>query len=186
MSVSDYSILNLYKLYEETGKQLKKSCWPRVAARVKKQNITTKFTGINKDGSVRFVTKSGTTPGKYWNQTLIFKDLTEGLSMLYDDPHLTQKAIMQLVVAGDLILYCDDPSFKYYWSYKAHVGGYGIMREIRYPKIRNPKLTGSVCKHLYAVLSVLPFYTNQIVAEYKKMGILDPNWEKQRKRLLKK
>lgn len=177
-----YTIGDLEKLYEETAKQLKRSTWTRVARRVKTQNITTKFEGVEKNGDILFSTNSGTTKGKRWHQRIRFKDLKEGIQILYDDPTLTQKQIINLVVSGDLLVHCDDPSFKYYWSYKAWVQGYGIRKETRYPKVRNPKLTGGVCKHLYAVLSILPFYINTIVGEYKRLGILPKDWEKTRRK----
>ena len=46
---------------------------------------------------------------------------------------------------------CDDWRFRY--SYLGYRAGYGIIPETAYPKIRNPRLKGSVCIHLYRVLN---------------------------------
>ena len=46
--------------------------------------------------------------------------------------------------------------------------GYGIVDEPRAPQVRNPELRGSVCKHLYLVLKVLPFWANRIVSDLRK------------------
>ena len=181
-----YTLKDLEKLYEEASKELRRDCWDRVAKRVKTQNIQATYLGVAKNGDILFKTTSGTTKGKFWHQTLRFKDLNEGMQILYDDISLTRRDIISLLINGDLMVFCDDHSFKYYWSYKAWVRGYGIKKEVRYPKIRNKNLTGSVCKHLYAVLQVLPFYTNQIVADYKKIGLFPKDWEKNRRAYLRK
>lgn len=180
-----YTLDDLEKLYEETAKQLKRTTWDRVARRVRIQNIRTKFLGVSSNGDLLFKTTSGTTPGKFWNQRLRFKDLEVGLQMLYDDPSLTRRQIIDLIATGDLLVYCDDPSFKYYWSYKAWIQGYGIKKELRYPQKRNPNLTGGVCKHLFSVLSLLPFLTNQIVKEYTRKGLIPRDWVKQRRKYLR-
>lgn len=181
-----YTFKELDKLYEETAKELKRDCWDRVAKRVKTQNINAKYLGVDKNGDILFKTTSGTTKGKFWFQRLRFKDLEAGLQIMYDDISLTRRDVISLLVNGDLLVYCDDPSFKYYWSYKAYNQGYGIKKEVRYPKIRNRYLTGSVCKHLYSVLSALPFYTNQIVKDYKTIGLIPKDWEKRRRDYLRR
>lgn len=180
-----YSFAELDKLYEETSKQLRTQCWDRVAKRVKSQHITTTYLGVDKNGDILFKTTSGTTPGKYWHQRIRFKDLNEGLMLLYNDMTLTRRDIISLLVSGDILVFCDDHSFKYYWSYKAWVQGYGIKKEVRYPKIRNKNLSGSVCKHLYSVLSVLPFYVTHIVKDYQKIGLIPKDWVKQRRKYLR-
>lgn len=56
----------------------------------------------------------------------------------------------------DILVYCDCPSFLYHgYAYIATKLGFGVKREMRPPRIRNPRLKGSVCKHLVAVLTEL-------------------------------
>lgn len=140
-----YSLADVKKINEETAKQLKRSAWSRVQARVKAQHIKAEYLGIDKNGDVLFRTNSGTTRGKFWYQRIRFKDLEEGLGILMNDPTMTRRDIVDLITSGDIMVDCDDPSFHYFWKYKAWTQGYGIKRETRYPGIRNPYLTGSVC-----------------------------------------
>jgi hypothetical protein len=78
-----------------------------------------------------------------------------------------------LLQSGDLLVHCNDPSWKYWgWQYIGTKKGYAMRSEKRYPKIRNPRLTGTVCKHLLQVLQVLPFYSNDIVKAYRAKGII--------------
>jgi hypothetical protein len=49
-----------------------------------------------------------------------------------------------------------------------HTQGYGMFKELRYPKIRNPKLEGSICKHLIAVLNNVGFNWNVIAKDMRK------------------
>ena len=57
------------------------------------------------------------------------------------------------VDAGVILHNCKD--FRYRYSYLTYQLGYGLTRENRFPKIVNPDLKGSVCKHLLCVLTVL-------------------------------
>lgn len=53
----------------------------------------------------------------------------------------------------DILVYCSCPDFLYRgFAYIAHKLGFGIKRETRPPRKRNPRLKGSVCYHLCAVL----------------------------------
>ena len=185
ISNNPFTLNELCDLCEETNKQIRNKAWPSVARRVRGQNLKVTYLGVTKEGKVRFKCTSGTTPGKFWFQEVIFKDLEVGLQILRENPTVTQKSIISLIQSGDLLLHCNDPSYKYYFQYVATKGGYSIRPERRYPKKRNPQLTGSVCKHLLAVLSVLPLYTNSIVRDFRKVGILDADWEKKRKKELR-
>lgn len=46
--------------------------------------------------------------------------------------------------------------------------GYGIQKETRFPKIRNPQLEGSVCKHLIVVLKVVQMNWSSIARDMSK------------------
>jgi dihydrodipicolinate synthase/N-acetylneuraminate lyase len=53
----------------------------------------------------------------------------------------------------DILVHCSCPSFLYHgYAYIATKLGFAIKREGRPPRIRNPGLRGTVCKHLVVVL----------------------------------
>ena len=180
------TLTELSKLCEETAKQLRSQAWPTVYRRVRTQHLKPVFLGVDKQGNCYFRVNSGTTKGKFWYQTLRFKDLQDGLEIFYSDADFSRRAVVDLIASGDLQVYCNDPSFRYYWQYKAWNRGYGLRKEVRYPRIRNPNQTGSVCKHLCAVLQSLPFFIPQIVHAYQKKGLFPKNWKSLKKSMRKR
>ena len=66
--------------------------------------------------------------------------------------------------AGVIVHNCND--FKYRYSYLTYHKGFGLFKEMRYPKIRNPHLQGTVCKHLICVLTYMGMNSMRI---YKDM-----------------
>lgn len=71
--------------------------------------------------------------------------------------------INAIIRNSNLRVSCNCPAYTY-WGFKyiSTKDGYGLTVESRYPAIRNPKLRGYVCKHLYSALQVYPFITNEI------------------------
>ena len=57
------------------------------------------------------------------------------------------------VDAGCILHNCAD--YKYRQKYVAWGLGFGIFKELRFPKKTNPSLEGGVCKHLIAVLNIM-------------------------------
>lgn len=166
-----YSLVDIQKLYEETINSLKVDTWTRVARSIRgKKSI---YLGCTKKGVLKFKTQSRTIAGKWWYQHIEFKDKGNLKELQKLSPKLTAMKIIEMLMKGDILVSCNDPSFKYYWSYKAWVNGYGLKVENRFPFKRNPKLSGSVCGHLYQVLTVLPFHIPKIVQEYRSKGLLD-------------
>lgn len=55
-------------------------------------------------------------------------------------------------VNGSVEVNCTCGRWRYWYRYKATVGGYALSKEHGYPKIRNASLQGSLCKHLIATL----------------------------------
>ena len=55
--------------------------------------------------------------------------------------------------AGVIVHNCND--YKYRYKYLTYHKGFGLFKEMRYPKIRNPFLQGTVCKHLICVLTYM-------------------------------
>lgn len=76
------------------------------------------------------------------------------------------------IANGVIVHNCNDPSWHYYFKYTAWKGGYGIDKETRPSMIRNPKQDKSVCKHLYAVLVLLPLISKRILNDYTKKKVL--------------
>jgi len=129
--------------------------------------------GVTRSGLVRFRCSSATTPGKFWHQYIRFLDFEDALELQEKGKDLTDQDIINLVIAGNLGVYCNDPSFLYYgWKYMAWAFGYGLRPETRPPNVKNPSQTGSVCKHLLSVFRVMPFYMNRIVGDFRKLGLL--------------
>jgi hypothetical protein len=151
---------------------------PEIVERAKKQ-IFTYYQGVDKEGIVRFITPSGTTPGLYYTQ---FIQLVE-LPLLIKKFKNSKKNldIVKLALQGRIKMSCQFPNGKkenswLYWGhkYKASVSGYNYGDgEDRFPKIRNPKLKGGGCKHLRAVLASLPFHATIITKDLDKQGAFD-------------
>lgn len=152
-------------LLEVTYKQIRKKTDPK--SKTRSEILSSDFLSLNKQGTVFFETESGTYPGTglYWRQTIKLVDFKEALTGRgKNDLNKIRDAIK-----GDIKVMCDCPAFKWWgWQYIATQKGYKYGRpQTIYPTIRNPKLTGSVCKHLENVLLVLPFLAPKIVKEYR-------------------
>lgn len=111
------------------------------------------YLGITEDHIVRYLVSSATdTRTKYLVNILLveYKDL-EG------DESLSTRDKVLLAIDGDIKVNCDCPSFLYH-GYKyimTQLDGVLGDGESRYPEVRNPKLQGVVCKHLYLALKAL-------------------------------
>jgi hypothetical protein len=161
-------------MLEATGRELQRGAWPAVRARVKKQNIRTKYKGIDKNGTLHFETTSGTVAGKTYEQLIQFVDLQDVVDIVQEKGNTLRAAdLVRLMLAGGVKVYCNDPSFLYFgWQYMAWKQGHGINQELRPPSKRNPHQTGSVCKHLVLVLQAMPFYAMDIMRDMRKEGLL--------------
>lgn len=118
-----------------------------------------------KERRLRFKTASGTYGKRvYWYQTIEITDaLLENI--------LAAKSfrdVETLIKDSDLKVHCTCPAFVY-WGFKyiAWRRGYGLQRELRRPKVRNPHQKGFVCKHLYLVLSLYPFWSKALAKKFK-------------------
>lgn len=81
-------------------------------------------------------------------------DLEKALRTPLDDKGTYIPAV-QNAIKGGVKVNCDCGRYRYWYSYKATVGGYAIKEERGFPKIRNRRLTGTVCKHLIVTLTYL-------------------------------
>lgn len=137
------------------------------------QDLRPTYKTTDKNGIVYFICNSGTQgPVQKWHQKVQLCDLQAALDLQKKDPSITDRDVVNLAVFGDIRVFCDDLSFKYYgWKYMAWQLDYGMEPEDRPPDKRNPRLHGAVCKHLYAVLSVLPFHLSEITRDLSKAGV---------------
>lgn len=168
---------DIEKLYEASTKQLRVNTWNR-AERAKSQKLKIKYMGVNKKGVIWFKVTSGTIPGKWYDITIELKDFKEAKEMILDDKPLTNRQILQLSMSGDIAVHCTCPDFKYRFSYLAWAKGYGIMRETRFPKVRNRRLQGTTCKHLQATFNGFNFYFSSILSDFIKQGLLESKAKK--------
>jgi len=141
---------------------------PEIVARAKKQ-IIAYYQGCRKDGTILFMTPSGTTPGLFWNQQVKLLDLRAILKKSKKN----DLGKIREALAGNVSVHCDDPSYKFWgYQYIGTINKYAIKAENRKPVIRNPRLRGGTCKHLEQVLQVLPFHAAKILKDYRKKDIL--------------
>lgn len=135
----------------------------RVQERARKLNGTDIVAILYKDKEVIFKTTSGTDKKTVWTQKVLLSDIS--------DLDVTGKAIRlsKEIRDSNIKVACDCPAFLY-WGFKyiAWRKGYGIEKEIRPPRVRNPQRRGFVCKHLFQVMQVLPFVASHVASEMKK------------------
>lgn len=154
-------------LLEETYASLRRKT--ELGRRQRSKPLSSRYLTTNDQGDLVFVTTSGTYAHKRWQQRIRFK----GLAAMRGRP-ITQRQFLAALQAGELAVFCSCPDFKFKgYKYMSWKGGWGIVPETRFPKIRNPHLEGSVCKHLYNVLGTLPFHVPAIVKDLRREGDLE-------------
>lgn len=166
---SSIEFQKLFQLSDEDYKQIRsRVAGTRIAERARQQ-ITAYYQGVNKNGIIRFLTPSGTTPGLFWLQQIKLLTLKTNLKV----KKITDFEKVRRSIQSDIAIYCNDPSFLYWGhQYIAYRNGFGIKPEDRVPNKRNPLLVGGTCKHLEGVLKVLPFHVGVLVRDMRKKGIL--------------
>jgi hypothetical protein len=131
-----------------------------------KQTPGSRFQSIDEKNVVHFKTPSHETPGLVYDEWVRLLDLDELLK--------TQSGIkkpleiIRMALEGNIEIHCTCPAWKYWgYQYMGTKDDYSIEDEPRYPRIRNPRLKGSVCKHLDNVLFILPFQNTKILKELR-------------------
>lgn len=130
-----------------------------------------KYLGITEDYTVFFRVPSVTAKPPT-NYTVKIKMVE--YPDLIDDKSLTVKEKVRLALAGDLQISCTCPAYLY-WGYKyilTQVDANEANPENRFPKIRNPKLQGVMCKHCYTAISAFPFNWTSIARDIEKNNFL--------------
>lgn len=119
---------------------------------------------LYKENELVFKTRSGTPPyKKIWTQRVIIQDLD-----ILKVKRLRFNDLAKFIREANLKISCDCDAFLYwggkYWAWKK---GFGIEKEIRYPRVRQPYFMKYTCKHLYAVLSAYPWWSRLLAKKYK-------------------
>jgi len=144
-------------------KLLSERAFLKVQQRARALNGTDISQIFYKNKEVLFKTISGTDHKTIWTQRIVIFDI--------NDVDISGRAInvSKEIRDSNLKVNCNCPAFLY-WGYKyiAWRTGYGIEKETRRPKVRNPQQKGFVCKHLFQVMQVYPFVASHIVKELKK------------------
>lgn len=161
----------LFQLLQElTARDILKDVDPKSKARSAPLSSTfLRFKG----NVVSFRTTSGTTKGLFWLQTLQLVGLRKQLDLVRDGKTTLLKAVRAAVLDGDIKVHCNCPAQKWWgWAYISTELGfkYGRKQKI-FPSIRNPRLKGTVCKHLINVLGTLPFNVSTMVKKGRKRGL---------------
>jgi len=126
---------------------------------------------VSDNGLVKLTSTSGTDIDgkKHYVVYVHMRDFKE--KYLKDTSDIAKKKKMMKALNGDLAVSCSCNDFQY--------GGYAYIltqkkalynrTENREPVIRNPKLKGTVCKHLRLSLHYLPFAVNTMVSMHNKL-----------------
>lgn len=91
-----------------------------------------------------------------------------------EEKDLDVKEKVRLAIAGDLQISCTCPAFLYF-GYKyilTQIDSNESDDENRFPKIRNPKLTGVMCKHCYAAMKAFPMNWSAIAKDISNENFL--------------
>ena len=136
------------------------------------------YIATTREGIVVFETPSHTTEkGIIYTQKVKLLDLFKLINEF--GTTLQPIEIVRKAIQGDVRIHCSDPSWLYWgFQYLGTKKGYALYNEPRAPKIRNPQLKGSVCKHLSNALRVLPFVATRITADLIKQGVFKNNANK--------
>lgn len=86
-----------------------------------------------------------------------------------DDDSLDVREKVRLAIAGDLKISCTCPAYLYF-GYKyilTQMDSNAMDPENRFPKIKNPKLQGVMCKHCYQAIQAFPMNWSNIASDIK-------------------
>lgn len=153
------------KLLDETIKELRdRSNSRQVTQRIRAKKINgIRYHGIDEEGDIKF-TSNSQDGSKTYTQYVRFHDLKDMTEFGRDD-------VLNMLRNSDVGVSCNDPSFLYWGgAYNATKGGWNIAREDRGLNDPNKALKQefTLCKHLIAVLTALPFYWNTMIKDLVK------------------
>lgn len=140
----------------------------RFQPEVRSRLVKPRFVKVERDGTLDFQTNAVTTPNiSHWHQRIKLIQFQDWLRKNVKRENLSKKeiadALYKSIKQGDVKVLCDDPSFLYFgYKFIAWQIAYGIKPENRPPIRNNPEHAGTICKHLYAVMTVLPKFIGPI------------------------
>lgn len=84
-----------------------------------------------------------------------------------DDESLDTRGKVRLAIAGDVKVSCTCPAYLYF-GYKyilTQLDTNEADKEHRFPKIKNPRLQGVMCKHCYTAMNAFPFNWTKVASD---------------------
>lgn len=91
-----------------------------------------------------------------------------------DEKDISIREKVRLAIAGDLQISCTCPAYLYF-GYKyilTQMDANESDPEHRFPKVKNPKLQGAMCKHCYAAMLAFPLTWTRIAKDIKDENFL--------------
>lgn len=138
--------------------------WTKDKSKLVKRAV---YLGVTEDYTVFFRVPSVTADPP---RTYLVKMTLVEYADIAEDESMTVKDKVRLALAGDLKISCTCPAYLYF-GYKyilTQLDTNEDRDEHRFPRIRNPKLQGVMCKHCYTAISVLPMNWNSIARDIEQ------------------
>lgn len=143
----------------------------------------------------KFKIHSGTKKDVWYDAYIHYNNIKPTLERMVKDRRLwvadksridLQKLARQFMDKVDIQLFCSCPAFQYWGpAYILSLGKYDAKhtrREIRPPRVRNPRQYGMLCKHLDRLMKALPFYGSTMSKWIKDFYSKDiAKWEEEAK-----
>lgn len=135
--------------------------WTKDKARLVRKAV---YLGITEDYTVFFRVPSVTArPSTNYTVKISLVDYPD----IAEDKDLSVQEKVRLAIAGDLKISCTCPAYLYF-GYKyilTQLDSNESDAEHRFPKIRNPKLNGVMCKHCYIAMQAFPLNWSSIAKD---------------------
>lgn len=142
--------------------------WTKDKARLVRKAV---YLGITEDYTVFFRVPSVTArPSTNYTVKISLVDYPD----IEEDKDLSVEEKVRLAIAGDLKISCTCPAYLYF-GYKyimTQLDSNESDAEHRFPKIRNPKLNGVMCKHCYIAMQAFPLNWSSIAKDIKDKNFL--------------
>ena len=142
--------------------------WTKDKARLVRKAV---YLGITEDYTVFFRVPSVTArPSTNYTVKISLVDYPD----IAEDKDLSVQEKVRLAIAGDLKISCTCPAYLYF-GYKyilTQLDSNESDAEHRFPKIRNPKLNGVMCKHCYIAMQAFPLNWSSIAKDIEDNNFL--------------
>lgn len=159
-----------FRLDELTRKDLVTDTdrWTKNKAKLVRRAV---YLGITEDYTVFFRVPSVTAnPSTSYVVKIKLVDYPE----IEEEKDLSVREKVRLAIAGDIQISCTCPAYLYF-GYKyilTQIDSNESDDENRFPKIRNPKLQGVMCKHCYVAINAFPLNWTSISRDIEKKKFL--------------